>query len=94
MLTTSLLCLMFALELGGTDGWAWDSAGTIGLLVAAAAGLILFLFAEVKAKDPIVPLGLFKDRVFTEQPGHWLPIWRRDDRGSHVYSAFRSGCFP
>lgn len=65
LLTAAIVCLMFALELGGTDGWAWNSAGIIGLFAGAAVGLALFLYAETKAKQPIVPLGLFKDRLFT-----------------------------
>jgi EmrB/QacA subfamily drug resistance transporter len=65
LLTAGLLGLMFGLELGGTDHWAWDSARVIGLFAACAVSLAFFLYAETKAKDPIVPLGLFKDRVFT-----------------------------
>lgn len=64
LLTAGILSLMFALELGGTDGWAWDSWKTVSLLVAAGVLLIGFLFAETKAKDPLIKLGLFKERVF------------------------------
>lgn len=65
LLTSTVLCLMFALELGGSDGWAWGSAGIIGLFVCSAISLVLFLFVETKAQEPIVPLKLFKDRLFT-----------------------------
>ena len=65
LLTASILCLMFGLELGGSDGWAWGSAKTISLFVASGAMLIIFLFVETKAKDPIIQLSLFKTRVFT-----------------------------
>lgn len=65
LLTSTILLLMFGLELGGTDGWAWDSAGTISLFAGSVLLLAAFLFAETKAKDPIVNLGLFGKQVFT-----------------------------
>jgi len=65
LLAAGILCLMFGLELGGTDGWAWSSWRTISLFVASGAVLLLFLWAEGKAADPIIKLSLFKGRVFT-----------------------------
>jgi len=65
LLTGAILCLMFGLELGGTEGWAWDSAQTISLFVGSAAMLALFLWAESVAKDPIIQLSLFRTRLFT-----------------------------
>lgn len=65
LLTASILCLMFGLELGGTEGWAWDSVQTIALFVLSAVLLASFLFAETRAKDPIIHLGLFGKRLFT-----------------------------
>ncbi|SFT07239.1 DHA2 family efflux MFS transporter permease subunit [Paenibacillus sp. BC26] len=64
-LTGFVLTLMFGLELGGSDGWAWDSAKTISLFVAAGVLLIAFLFIERSAKDPIIKLSLFKNKVVT-----------------------------
>ncbi|MBO9610321.1 MAG: MFS transporter [Paenibacillaceae bacterium] len=69
LLTGTILCLMFGLELGGTDGWAWSSMKTISLFVASGVLLILFLIAELKVKDPIIHLGLFRGRVFTSSMG-------------------------
>lgn len=69
LLTGTILCLMFGLELGGTDGWAWSSMKTISLFIASGVLLVLFLFAETKAKDPIIHLGLFRGRVFTSSMG-------------------------
>ncbi|WP_256759846.1 MDR family MFS transporter [Cohnella sp. WQ 127256] len=65
LLTGTILCLMFGLELGGSDGWAWDSAKIISLFVGSAVLLILFLLAEKAAKDPIIKLSLFQKRLFT-----------------------------
>lgn len=69
LLTGTILCLMFGLELGGTDGWAWDSWNTIALLVGSGLLLILFLLAERVAKDPIIKLSLFTNRIFTSSMG-------------------------
>lgn len=69
LLTAWILLLMFGLELGGTDGWAWDSGKTISLFVGAAVLLATFLFVEGKAKDPIIKLSLFKSRLFTGSMG-------------------------
>ncbi|QJD84105.1 MDR family MFS transporter [Cohnella herbarum] len=65
LLTGTILCLMFGLELGGTEGWAWDSAKTISLFAGSAILFVLFLLAEKKAKDPIIKLSLFQKRLFT-----------------------------
>jgi EmrB/QacA subfamily drug resistance transporter len=65
LLTGTILCLMFGLELGGSDGWAWDSVKTISLFVGSGVLLVLFFLAERVAKDPIVKLSLFQKRVFT-----------------------------
>ncbi|MCD1259341.1 MFS transporter [Paenibacillus athensensis] len=65
LLTGAILCLMFGLELGGTDNWAWDSVKTIGLFVGSGVLLIAFLLVERVAKDPIIKLDLFRGRLFT-----------------------------
>ncbi len=65
LLTASILLLMFALELGGTDGWAWDSWKIVSFFVLSGVLLVCFLVAERFAKDPIIALGLFRERLFT-----------------------------
>lgn len=69
LLTGAILSLMFGLELGGSDGWAWGSAKTVSLFVGSAVLLVLFLFAERSAKDPIIKLSLFQRRLFTGSMG-------------------------
>ncbi|WP_183603387.1 MDR family MFS transporter [Paenibacillus phyllosphaerae] len=64
-LAAAVLCLMFGLELGGSDGWAWSSWNTIGLFVASAVLTAIFVACERRAKDPIIAFKLFKDNVFT-----------------------------
>jgi EmrB/QacA subfamily drug resistance transporter len=64
----SVLSIMFALEMGGT-GYAWDSWQIISLFISFAVFLLLFIFVEMKVSDPIVPLDLFKNKLFTSSMG-------------------------
>lgn len=45
--------------------YAWTSPRIIGLCVSAVLCLALFIVAESRAEEPIVPLRLFKDSTFT-----------------------------
>jgi EmrB/QacA subfamily drug resistance transporter len=59
----AIIPLMFALELGGKM-YDWDSLVIVSLLGLFLICLILFIFAEKKASDPIIPFYLFKRRLF------------------------------
>ncbi|CAM3958022.1 MDR family MFS transporter [Saccharibacillus endophyticus] len=63
-LVVAIVALMFALELGGSDGYAWNSIAILGLFAAFAVFFIAFVLAERKAVDPILPFWLFKRRLF------------------------------
>ncbi|MCM3568188.1 MDR family MFS transporter [Neobacillus mesonae] len=62
-LVISVVCLMFALELGGKE-FAWDGAPIISLFAGFFILFVLFFIAEMKAEEPILPLWLFKRRLF------------------------------
>ncbi len=62
-LVGAVVCLMFALELGGNK-YAWDSINIISLFSGFAVLFILFIFAERKASDPVISFSMFKDRLF------------------------------
>jgi EmrB/QacA subfamily drug resistance transporter len=64
-LVAAILCLMFAIELGGTKTYAWGSPQIMGLFALFAVSLGLFIVIERKVQDPIVELKLFKNRLFT-----------------------------
>ncbi|MGG1635810.1 MDR family MFS transporter [Paenibacillus sp. NRS-1760] len=70
-LVGSIVCLMFALELGGTE-FAWDSAQIIGLFAGFAVLLGIFLFVETKAAEPIISFNMFKQRLFAASTGAGL----------------------
>jgi EmrB/QacA subfamily drug resistance transporter len=59
--TGALVLLVFAVVTAPDAGWA--SVRTIGLLVAAAVLLGLFLLIESRAKAPLVPLRIFRLRT-------------------------------
>ncbi|HEX7955725.1 MAG TPA: MDR family MFS transporter [Pyrinomonadaceae bacterium] len=65
LLMVSITLLMLALVEGGATLREAASARNLGLLAAAAALAALFLYVERRARDPIVPLGLFRNRVVT-----------------------------
>jgi EmrB/QacA subfamily drug resistance transporter len=62
-LVGSVICLMFALELGG-QRFAWDSWVIISLFAAAAVLTAGFLYAETKAAEPIISFDMFREKLF------------------------------
>jgi EmrB/QacA subfamily drug resistance transporter len=63
-LVGALTPLLVALSLGGSPDFAWNSPKVIGLLAFGGVMLIGFILAEWKAKEPLLPLDLFKSRTF------------------------------
>ncbi|MGO4188054.1 MDR family MFS transporter [Pseudarthrobacter sp. TAF60_1] len=64
LLSAATTCLIFFTDFGGKKDEGWDSPLTwafgAGLLVTAAA----FVMVERRAEDPIIPLSLFRNRIF------------------------------
>jgi EmrB/QacA subfamily drug resistance transporter len=68
ILVAGTSALLLALSLGGkagNGGFAWGSAQIVGLFALGAALLIAFVRWESKAAEPILPLRLFRNKVFT-----------------------------
>src|SRR6201997_2717542 len=61
LLAGGLSCVVLFTSLGGTT-FAWASPQTIGFGVAGVILLALFVWAESRAAEPILPLSLFKNR--------------------------------
>jgi EmrB/QacA subfamily drug resistance transporter len=55
--------LTLATSWGGTQ-YAWNSPVIIGLFVGSAIAIVVFVFVENRAAEPILPMRLFKSRVF------------------------------
>ena len=64
LLSAFTTCLIFFTDFGGDADQGWDSPITWlfggGMLAAA----LLFVLVEARAKDPIIPLRLFKNPIF------------------------------
>ncbi|MGZ3584308.1 MAG: MFS transporter [Ktedonobacterales bacterium] len=59
------ICLMLGLTWGGEQPSAWTSAPVLGILAAGVLLFVAFLYAERKAAEPILPLDLFRNSIFT-----------------------------
>ncbi len=62
-LAGSLSLIVLFTSLGGTT-YAWGSPQILAMMVGGVALLIAFLLAERRALEPILPLELFRNRVF------------------------------
>ena len=63
VLTGSIVSFLLALVWGG-DEYAWTSPTIVGLVALAALLGAAFLLVEARAKEPVLPLHLFRNRVF------------------------------
>jgi EmrB/QacA subfamily drug resistance transporter len=63
LLSASSVAALFAFVWAG-DKYAWASPQIVGLLVASLVLLALFIAQERRHPEPILPLHLFKNRVF------------------------------
>lgn len=59
LFTLSMGSLLFALISGG-ESFSWNSAVILSLFTGAFVFLILFIYIETKAIEPILPLSMFK----------------------------------
>jgi len=100
LLTIAITSLVLITSLGGSQ-YGWASMQVIGLAVAAAVTLVLFILVEQRAAEPITPLGLFANRNFSLISGigfllgfamfgaiNFIPLFQQTVQGS---SATKSG---
>nr|WP_256341649.1 MFS transporter [Streptomyces sp. TLI_105] len=64
LLAAASTCLVLLTSWGGTE-YAWDSRVILVLACGAAGTALLFLVVEHFAPEPLIPLRLFRDSVFT-----------------------------
>ncbi|MEU9295061.1 MFS transporter [Streptomyces sp. NPDC048266] len=64
LLAAASTCLVLLTSWGGTE-YAWDSRVVLALACGAAGTTLLFLVVEHLAPEPLIPLRLFRDSVFT-----------------------------
>lgn len=63
-LTGLLVAALLATTWGGVE-YAWSSIQIVGLYALAAVFLGVFVAAEIRAKEPVIPLRLWKSSIFT-----------------------------
>lgn len=62
LLVVTTVSILLALKMGGVN-YAWGSWQIVGLFALGAAALVAFLLVEKRAAEPIVPLGMFRNRT-------------------------------
>jgi EmrB/QacA subfamily drug resistance transporter len=63
LLAGALGSVVLFTSLGGST-WGWGSPQIVALMVASAVLLPLFIYAEHRSTEPILPLSLFRDATF------------------------------
>lgn len=64
LLTTSAVTLLLATVWGGSK-YMWGSAQIVSLIAGGILAAVIFVLWERKAKEPIIPMRLFKNDIFT-----------------------------
>ncbi|MFP3390781.1 MDR family MFS transporter [Brevibacillus sp. SIMBA_040] len=66
-LTTTIVPMLLAFSWAGegANKYAWGSWQILSLLAITAISLFIFIWVETKVKTPMLPLGLFKNSIFT-----------------------------
>ena len=63
-LTPALLTILVATSFGGTT-YPWGSGVILGLYAVGAVLLALFVLVQLRAENPLLPLRLFRNDIFT-----------------------------
>lgn len=63
LLSVATTAIILTTTWGGSM-YAWDSVQIIGLIIGAVVASVLFVLTELRAKEPIIPMGLFKEKNF------------------------------
>jgi EmrB/QacA subfamily drug resistance transporter len=95
----SATCLLLVTVWGGSE-FAWTSPVIVGLGIAGIAMLIGFFVQEGRAEEPIIPLRLWKNRVFSVATGLeflvgfamfgaiiFLPLWLQTVGGASAQNS-------
>jgi EmrB/QacA subfamily drug resistance transporter len=64
VLAGALTSIVLFTSLGGTT-WAWDSPQMIGLMVLSVVLVPAFVWVELHASEPVLPMSLFRNRTFS-----------------------------
>jgi EmrB/QacA subfamily drug resistance transporter len=62
ILTIAVTTLLVAM-LEGSEVWGWGDSRTLGLIGLALLGLVVFIWQEKRAEEPMLPLDIFSNRI-------------------------------
>jgi EmrB/QacA subfamily drug resistance transporter len=62
-IVASVTCLLLYLNWRGKD-YGWGSSGAVALLLGAIVLAVLFVAIELRAREPIIPMKLFRNEIF------------------------------
>ena len=63
VLAAAASCVVLLSSFGGNT-WKWGSPQALGMIALCAALVVVFIFVERRAAEPVLPLRMFKNRVF------------------------------
>jgi EmrB/QacA subfamily drug resistance transporter len=99
LVMSAATCLLLVTVWGGTE-YPWGSSTIVGLTVAGLVLTALFFVQEGRAEEPLIPLRLWKDRVFAVATGLeflvgfamfgaiiFLPLWLQTVGGASAQSS-------
>jgi EmrB/QacA subfamily drug resistance transporter len=62
LMTAFVVCLLLVAVWGGTT-YPWGSPVIVGLAIAGVVGAVLFVWQELRAPEPALPMGLFREPI-------------------------------
>ncbi len=65
LVAVGTICLLLGLTWGSNSTYAWNSWQVIGILATAGILYVAFVVTERFAREPILPLDLFRNQVFS-----------------------------
>jgi EmrB/QacA subfamily drug resistance transporter len=65
LVASATICLLMGLTWGSNATYAWNSVEVIGILAASGLLYVLFFIVERFAREPVLPLDLFRNQVFS-----------------------------
>ena len=65
LVASATVCLLMGLTWGSNATYAWNSAQVVGVLVTSGVLYVLFFIVERFAREPVLPLDLFRNQVFS-----------------------------
>ncbi|GAA0905721.1 MDR family MFS transporter [Virgisporangium aurantiacum] len=63
LMAAAVTCTVLVADWGGTD-YAWSDPLIIGMAAAGTLAWVVFFYSQSRAAEPIIPLRLFRSRIF------------------------------